>query len=49
MRKLFCELNPTCYKISLKKERFKRRLKNTFSHQKIAKEKSDKELKYIIK
>lgn len=49
MRKLFCELNPTCYKISLKKERLKRRLKNTFSREKLAKEKSDKELKYIIK
>ena len=48
-RKLFCDINPTTYKISLKKEECKRHIKNFISREKIAKDKSDKELKYIIK
>lgn len=48
-RKLFCELGPTAYKISLKKEEIKRRVKDTFSSEKIAKDHSDKPLEYIIK
>lgn len=38
-RKLFCELSPTCYKISLEKEIFRRRIKDFFSRDKIAKTK----------
>lgn len=48
-RKLFCEINPTCYKISLEKEIVKRHIKNMFSNEKIAKTKSDKELPNIVK
>ena len=36
-KKLFCEINPTCYAISLQKEIFKRHLKNLLSHEKFAK------------
>lgn len=36
-RKLFCDINPTCYKISLKKEIFKRNLNDFISKEKIAK------------
>ncbi len=35
---LFCEINPTCYAISLQKEIFKRHVKNFLSNDKIAKE-----------
>lgn len=49
MRKLFCEINPFCYQISLKKERFKRRIKNVVNNNKIAKEKTSKEFPYVIK
>ena len=48
-RKLFCEINPTCYKISLEKEILKRHIKNTFNHDKIAKIISKKELPNIVK
>jgi len=48
-RMLFCELGPTAYKISLKKEELKRDIKNTFSKEKIARKHSDTELEYIIK
>ena len=48
-RKLFCELGPTAYKISLKKEELKRDLKNMLSKEKIAKTFSKNEFEYIIK
>lgn len=48
-RKLFCELGPTAYKISLKKEETKRRIKDMFSKEKIAKEHSKEQYEYIIK
>ena len=48
-RKLFCDINPTCYKISVKKEILLRRIKDLFSGQKIAKDKSEKELNNIVK
>ena len=48
-RMLFCELGPTAYKISLKKEEIKRDIKNTFSKEKIAKKYSTDELEYIVK
>jgi len=48
-RKLFCEINPFCYNISLKKEILKRNIKDAFSNEKIAKEKKDKILPNIVK
>ena len=36
-KKLFCEINPTCYAISLQKEIVKRHIKNFFSKEKFAK------------
>ncbi|MDD6704185.1 MAG: VanW family protein, partial [Clostridiaceae bacterium] len=40
-RKLFCELGPTCYKISIEKEILVRFFKDLFSKEKIAKTKGD--------
>ena len=48
-RKLFCDINPTCYKISRRKEIIKKNLKDTLSKEKIAKEKSKEELPNIVK
>ncbi len=48
-RKLFCDINPTCYKISVKKEILLRNIKDLLSFEKIAKNKSNKELPVIIK
>lgn len=48
-RKLFCELNPFCYKISEQKEILIRNIKDMLKHEKIAKEKSLEELPNIIK
>jgi len=48
-RKLFCEINPTCYAIALKKEIMKRHIKNFFSKNKIAKEHSSEPLPNIVK
>ena len=48
-RKLFCDINPTCYKISVKKETFLRNLKDFFGREKIAGEKSDELLPNIVK
>lgn len=48
-RKLFCDINPTCYKISEKKEILIRKLKDLFSKEKIAKEKRKEELPNIVK
>ena len=36
-KKLFCDINPTCYAISVKKENIKRHLKNWLGQEKIAK------------
>lgn len=48
-RKLFCDINPTCYKISVKKETLIRNIKDFFSSEKIAKEKSKDLLPSIVK
>jgi Uncharacterized vancomycin resistance protein len=48
-RKLFCEINPTCYKISVQKEIIKRDLKDFFSGKKIAKSHSKSELPIVVK
>lgn len=48
-RILFCELNETCYRISVKKEILKRRLTDFFSHDKIALHHSTQILPVIVK
>ena len=48
-RKLFCELSLTCYKISLEKEIFRRKIKDFFSRDKIAKTKTTEVLPNIVK
>lgn len=48
-RKLFCEISPTTYKISKKKEILLRYMKDFFSSEKIAKTHSNEELPSIIK
>lgn len=48
-RKLFCDINPTTYKISLEKEIFKRNVKDLFSEEKIAMQHSKEVLPNIVK
>ncbi|MBR6473036.1 MAG: VanW family protein [Firmicutes bacterium] len=48
-RKLFCEISPTTYKISLKKEILLRHIRNVLSKDKIARTHSDEELPNIVK
>lgn len=48
-RKLFCELSPICYKISVFKERTKRNIKNKLNKNKLAIIKSVEELPNIVK
>lgn len=48
-RKLFCDINPTCYKISVKKEMFLRNIRDLISSEKIAKEKRAEMLPNIVK
>ena len=48
-RKLFCEISPLCYEISVKKEIFVRNMKDLFSSDKIAKSFSDETLPVITK
>ena len=48
-RKMFCELGPTCYQISLRKEIVRRHIRNVFSKDRIAKSHSKKELPNIVK
>ncbi len=48
-RRLFCTLSPTCYKISLEKEILKRKLKNLFGREKIAKSIQTETLPNIVK
>jgi len=45
---LFCDINPTCYAISVKKEILKRHLKNLFSKEKIAKNKTEEKLSNTV-
>ena len=46
--KLFCEINPFCYAISVKKEILKRHLKDLISKEKVSKSKSNEKLPNII-
>ena len=48
-RKLFCEINPTCYKISHAKEITKRNIKDFFSDEKISRTIDTEPYPYIIK
>ena len=48
-RKLFCDINPLCYKISVKKETLRRNIKDFFSGEKIANEKKAEPLPNIVK
>lgn len=48
-RKLFCEISPFCYKLSMQKEIVKRHIKNLFSKDKIAKQRVETELPEIVK
>ncbi len=48
-RKLFCEISPLCYEISLRKEIVLRNIKDLFSGEKISKKKLEKELPNIVK
>lgn len=48
-RKLFCELNPLCYDISVFKERTIKNVKDCFDNKKIAKTIDKKELPNIVK
>ena len=46
--KLFCEINPTCYAISLQKEKLKRIIKDFLSKEKCAKTKTKDKLPNIV-
>lgn len=46
--KLFCEINPTCYAISLEKEIIKRHLKNLMSREKTAKTHMNEKLPVVV-
>lgn len=48
-RKLFCDINPVFYKISVQKEIIRRNIKDLVSKEKISKEKSKVELPNIVK
>jgi len=48
-RKLFCELGPTAYKISVLKEAVRKDIQDMFKENKIAKKRDDNKLKYILK
>ncbi|MBR3358425.1 MAG: VanW family protein [Solobacterium sp.] len=47
-RKLFCEISPLTYEISMKKEIIKRHIKNLTSKEKIAREHSNNRLPYVV-
>lgn len=48
-RRLFCEISPFTYEISLRKEIIKRHIRNIFSKDKIAKRRLDKPFPFIVK
>ena len=48
-RKLFCDINPACYKISVKKETLLRNIKDFFGSEKFAAEKRNELLPNIVK
>ena len=46
--KLFCDINPTCYKISLQKEIVKRYVQNMLSKEKFAGKISNEKLPNLV-
>ena len=46
--KLFCDINPTCYKISLQKEIVKRHVQNMLSKEKFAGKISNQKLPNLV-
>lgn len=48
-RRLFCDISPACYKISVEKEIMLRNIKNLLSKEKIAKTRLNEELPNIVK
>lgn len=48
-RKLFCQISPTCYRISVKKEILFRNIRDLFSMTKIARDYSENKLEVIVK
>ena len=48
-RKLFCEINPTCYRISMEKEILKRKCKDLFARCRFAKEHQKDRLPVVVK
>ena len=46
--KLFCEINPTCYAISLQKEIFKRHIKNLLSNENFAKTIQEEKMPNVV-
>ena len=46
--KLFCDLNPACYAISMKKEHIKRHIKDFVSKEKIAKTYMNEKLPNVV-
>ena len=48
-RKLFCELSPTCYRISVERQILKRKLLNFLNKHRLAKEHQEEELPNIVK
>ena len=47
-KKLYCEINPTCYAISLQKEIMKRHIKNLLTHEKFAKTIQQEKLPNVV-
>ena len=47
-RRLFCDISPACYKISVEKEIMLRNIKNLLSKEKIAKTRLNEELPNIV-
>lgn len=48
-RRLFCEISPFCYKLSVQKEILRRRCRNIFARVRFARRKSDARLPNIVK
>ena len=46
--KLFCDINPTCYKISLQKEIAKRHVQNMLSKEKFAEKINNEKLPNLV-
>lgn len=47
-RKQFCEISPLCYEIALRKEIFRRHMRDFFNNEKISTNKSEDKLEHVI-